>query len=134
GYARTGELKKVKKLVSLGVPKASEGRYLAVVVPSRQHYIHVYRAVRMDEVGRSVLVFPVENLRGVSAAFVSGYARGELLKIAEELGIPAETSEDVLGRVVFSTLVLTLRDSSGRPALAELLLPRTHELGKAPEL
>lgn len=134
GYVRTGDLSRVKKLASLGVPRASEGRYLAVVIPSKHHYTHVYRAVRMDEVGRSVFVFPAESLRGVAAAFVSRYAGGELLKTAEELGIPAETSEDVLGRAVFSTLALSLRDSWGRPVLAELLLPRTCELGKAPEL
>ncbi|MEM0460311.1 MAG: hypothetical protein QXZ31_10630 [Thermofilaceae archaeon] len=134
GYVRTKTLDKLRELVNQGVPKASEGRYLVVVIPSKSYSAHVYKAVRMDEVGRSVFVLLVESIRGIVATFASKYARDELLNNATAYGVPAETLKDILGRVAFSTLVLALRDLRGRAVLAELLLPGLHELGKAPEL
>ncbi|MEM0236383.1 ATP-binding protein [Thermofilum sp.] len=130
GYVRTETLNRLRKLVNQGVPEAAEGRYLVVLVPSKSDSDRVYKAVRMNEIGRSVFILSIESIKGIMAVFTSGYASNKLLDNVAHYGIPAETLEEILGRVAFSTLVFTLRDLQGRAVLAELLLPELSELKK----
>lgn len=134
GYIRTASLNRLKEMVSLGIPKASEGRYLVVIIPSRKYDRHVYKVVPMQEIGRSVFVLSADGLSTKTATFINKYVSDELLRKAKDSGVPEDTSRDVLGRIAFSTLSLALRDLKAHPVLAELLLPESHEPGKSPEL
>jgi hypothetical protein len=120
GYITTHSIKKLEALIAMGVPSAGDQRYLVVLIPTADDIKALYKALRLERTGGigrlGIDVIPVllDRLSDMETTFIRFVKNQSLL--------PPEFREIAL-RLIMSTLLLSLRDDSGIPHLAYLMLP-----------
>ena len=115
GYVSSSSLKKLRKLVDIGVPSEAEGRYLIVIIPSKKHLRALYRHVPLMRVGRDVLTLLADTINAYERALIHSLRMGIDKKILH-----------VLYKLILGTLLFDLRDHNGVPQLIYYLSPVVH--------
>jgi hypothetical protein len=116
GYITTHSIKKLEELLAMGVPSVADQRYLVVLIPTTGDVKALYKALRLERIGRVGLdVIPIllDRLSDMEATFI---------RFVKNQSLPPGFMK-IAPRLIISTLLLSLRDDSGTPHLAYLMLP-----------
>jgi hypothetical protein len=116
GYITTSSLERIRTLVELEVPQQSEERYLAVIVPTRQDLIALYKALGPKYIKRKgidVVPLLIDELSGLEKAFV--------LHTINKTFPPK--FQKYAAKILAGSILLSLRDERGIPHLAYLMFP-----------
>jgi hypothetical protein len=115
-YAVSESVRRIRRLVSIGVPAEAEKRFLVVLLPDREYLKDLYKAVgyeNIHRIGRDILPIYLSGLSEIEKAFIRSVKSDD---------IPQDVSEQIY-RAVIGTLLLSLRDDHDVPRLAYLMLP-----------
>jgi ABC-type oligopeptide transport system ATPase subunit len=115
GYITTHSIKKLEALIAMGVPSATDRRYLVVLIPTIGDIKALYKALRLEHgrIGLDVIPVLLDRLSDMEATFI---------RFVKNQSLPS-VMENIASKLIMSTLLLSLRDASGTPYLAYLMLP-----------